>query len=94
MANTIGKFDYDITKMGKNDPVPFDPFIHLCLKSSGGTTPDGAPTLSPNLMTDREIDEYIQDLKRDLDAVGSKAKRALAAAKQRTRELVEQRLTE
>jgi hypothetical protein len=90
MTNTIGKFDYEVIKMGKSDELPFDPIIHLCLRSYGSTTKDGAPTLSPNLMTDREIDEYIQALKNDLDAVGKKAKRALESAKQRTRELLEQ----
>lgn len=84
MANTIGKFDYEITKMGENDQLPFDPIVILYLKSYGVKSPGGVPTLSPTLMTDSEIDMYIQELKRDLDVVGRNAKKALATAKKQT----------
>ena len=91
MSKTIGKFDFEITKMSKDDSIPFDPILKICLKNYGGTTRDGSPTLSANLMTEREIDEHIQYLKADLDALSGKAKRALANAKEQTLNLVTSR---
>ena len=88
MSTTIGKFDFEVTKMKKGDPMPFDPIVKICLKNYGGTTRDGSPTLSANLMTEIEIDEHIKYLKDDLDALSKKAKRALATAKEQTMTLV------
>ena len=88
MSKTIGKFDFEVTKMGKDDPLPFDPIVKICLKSYGATTRDGSPTLSANLMSATEIDEHIRYLKDDLDALSTKAKRALEVAKKQTLILV------
>ncbi len=81
MSNTIGQFDYRIIKMGKNDKgsLPFNPIVTITLDhwpSDKGDTPQ----ISPNLMTESEIEHHIQALKDDLDAVGKKAKSALHKA--------------
>jgi histone H3/H4 len=91
MRSTTGKIDFDVSEMGKNDSLPFDPIVRLCFKSYGDTTADGSPLLSPKLLSDQEIDEYVQLLKADLDNVASKAKHALASAKRRTLNLVNNR---
>ena len=86
MANTIGLFSYSITKKGKSDPIPFDPWIVITLAYWGSLPePDGAPTVSAHLMTEREIDDHIQNLKNDLDAVATKAKQALLRSKRLAR---------
>lgn len=93
MANTIGQFDYEVTKMDKDSQLPFNPHILLCLKHFGATTRDGAPTISANLLTEQEIDFHIGQLKADLDKLAGAAKAALKKAQERTRELVKQRGT-
>ena len=91
MANTIGKFDYEITRMDKRNRPPFNPYLQLCLKEYGGTTRDGAPTISANLMTEQEIVDYVKFLKDDLDAVAANAKRALKRAIEETQKIVSSR---
>lgn len=81
MTNRLGKFDYEITKAKSGSNLPFNPRLQFCLKEYGQTTSDGAPTISPSLMTDQEIDEYVKLLKDDLDAVSKNAKKALRKAK-------------
>ena len=93
MPKTIGKFDYEITKMDKDADLPFDPYLRLCLKTYGNTSRDGSPLISANLMTDHEIMEYIAQLKDDLDAVAKSAKAALARAKAQTLQQVSGRLS-
>ena len=84
MANTIGRVDFELTAMPKVLPPgqePFQPFINFCAAHSGGVTHDGQlPLLSPRLMSAEEIDEFVSALKKDLDAVARRAKRALAAS--------------
>lgn len=84
MSNTIGRFDFEVIAPGENDPYPFDPAIKLCVKNYGDSTRDGLPTMSANLMSEREIDDRIRDLKEDLEVLGKKAKRALASAREQT----------
>ncbi len=91
MPNTIGKFDYEVTRMNKDDRSPFSPVLKLCLKEYGATTRDGAPTVSADLMTEQEIADYVQSLKDDLDAVAAKAKRALKQAVNDTHKIVSTR---
>ena len=45
---------------------------------------DGWPILSPSLISENEIDSYIQLCKEDLDRVGKEAKRALRDTNSRT----------
>lgn len=93
MSKTIRQFDYRVYKMKKTDTLPNDPIVQIILehwmRDSGGD----APIISPHLMTEGEIDEHIQALKADLDAVGKRAKAALAQAKTETRAIVSARNT-
>lgn len=93
MANTIGRFDFEATEMEKEGSLPFDPIIRLCLKVSHGNTRDGFPLISPDLMSEAEIDEYILQLKADLESVGRSAKIKLKKSKEKTLNLVNQRST-
>ncbi len=80
MANTIGRFDFELTAMQQPRPadaLPFCPFVRFCLAHSSPATRDGFSSISPNLMTEAEVDEFIAALKKDIDAVGSRAKTAL-----------------
>ncbi len=91
MSKTIGQFHYEVTKMAKDSRIPFDPFVHFCLKHCGGTAKNGLPTISAQLMTECEIDHHVQELKRDLDALGRLAKAALQRAHEETQRLVSER---
>jgi hypothetical protein len=89
MAKTIKQFTYSVTKMGRAD-VPVNPWVHIELQH-WGTREEGAPVISPDLVTSVEIDEHIRALKEDLDAVGAAAKHALTKAQDFTRETVMKR---
>lgn len=91
MKNTIGQFDYRIHKMNKGDKMPFSPIVEVVLQH-WSTSGHEAPIVSPHLMSELEIDEHIQNLKNDLDAVGKNAKKALQGAKERTMEIVSARV--
>ena len=91
MQNTLGKFDYEVTKIDKEFSLPFDPYILLCLKEFGVTTRDGAPTISSKLMTEQEIVFHIEQLKLDLDKLARSAKAALLNAKNQTQDLLNQK---
>ena len=86
MANTVGTFDYRILAPKKGD-LPFNAIVHIVLKR-WSTIEDRQPCLSPQLMTEQEIDWHIQAYKDDLDHVGRLAKRALNRANGRTLECV------
>ena len=75
MAKTIGAFDYRIHKP-KIGSVPFPATVYIIPKDYT-TGEDGWPRLSPDLMSEQEIDEYVQACKEDLDHLGRLAKRAL-----------------
>lgn len=90
MSNTIGKFGYAIVKMKKSDELPFNPVVHICLQS-WSTLSDGAPTVTPELMTEREIDWNVKALKDDLDSVGRKAKAALVRANTSTLKIISEK---
>ena len=78
MARTIGRFDFiHIPSEGKHSPI-----IKISLRK--WSEPEAEPLkgkiiISPDLMTEYEIDEYVDLLKKDLDAVRAKAKKKLAA---------------
>ena len=90
MSNTIGRFGFQIVKMKESDKIPFSSIVTICL-DRWTKTKDGAPTISPHLMTEREIDNYIRDLKDDLDSVGRKAKAALKRARESTQKILAKR---
>lgn len=79
MNKTIGKFGYTIAKMKKSDNQPFRPFVHIYLKKYT-TEENGVPIVTPQLMSEREINGNIKQLKDDLENVGRKAKTALVRA--------------
>lgn len=92
MSNsTIGQFDISVTQMDERSKLPFDPWVVIQLKRWGKADEDGAPTISAHLMSESEIDEHVAALKADLDAVSSRAKRALRAARADSLKLVQQR---
>jgi hypothetical protein len=91
MAKTIGIFRYDIVKMKKTDVIPGSSFVHICLQRWSRDESD-VPILTPQLMTDGEIDGYVNALKADLDSVGRRAKAALARAKASTLKIVADRM--
>lgn len=68
---------YAIVQMDE-DGQPFSPIVHIELVASE----------SRDLMTNREIDEYVRQLKSDLDETGKQAKSALEKAKTQTAKFV------
>ena len=89
MGKTIGQFGYRIRAPKKRRGVSFIPFkaiVHV-VPTHYSKDEDGWPRLSPELMSEQEIDGHLQELKKDLDRVGRLAKRALQRANQRTHEL-------
>lgn len=82
MTKTIGRFDFETIEAETENVLQFGPTIRLCLKFFG-TTSGGFPTISPDLMTEDEIDYYVAQLKADLDAVGKSAKEKLKKSKEK-----------
>ena len=83
MAKTVGRFDFRIVASKKGD-IPFNAIVHIVPKTYSSDE-DGRPLLSPQLMTEQEIDWHVQVYKEDLEHVGRLAKGALRRANQRTR---------
>ena len=78
MAKTIGQFDFEIIH-GKS-AIPHPPIIHIIPKHFSRDQ-EGWPRLSPELMSEIEIDGYIRACKEDLDSVGERAKAAFKRAR-------------
>jgi hypothetical protein len=78
MTNTIQVFDYDVL-LGTTSHA--SPRIVICLQrwSEVGEKENRKITISAHLMTEREIDHHIKELKADLEEVRIKAKQALRA---------------
>lgn len=89
MTGTIGRFTYKIIAPRKED-MPFNAIVQVGPKM-WSTDEDDWPILSPNLMTEAEIDHHINALKADLDKVGRLAKKALKRANEKTMALVSAR---
>jgi len=88
MSNTLNKFDYVMVKMDRKDNeelLPFVPFVEITLKQWGTSSYHEAPSLSGQLITHKEIDDHVQALKEDLDAVGKRAKDALTKSQEGAR---------
>ena len=86
VTKTVGRFSYRILAPKKEDEIPFKAIVHIIPKFYSFDGKDGWPLLSPQLMTEQEIDWHVQAYKEDLDHVGRLAKRALQRANERTRE--------
>ena len=84
MAKTVGRFGYRILAPNIGDK-PFNAIVHIVPKTYS-TDNEGRPLLSPQLMSEQEIDWHVQAYKEDLDNIGKLAKRALQRANERTRE--------
>jgi hypothetical protein len=76
VVNTIKKFHFVIVK-NKYNEMPMNPIINICVSNWTISDRSDAPIVTPDLMTDREMDEYIRYLQDDLAAVGLAAKAAL-----------------
>jgi hypothetical protein len=74
MDDTVGRFDFAIA--GGPDSSTF-PFVRIRLQRWSTSESNGL-LVSAQLMTPKEIDDCIDSLKEDLDAVGKRAKDALA----------------
>ena len=75
MSKTIGQF----THVLHGGPETYtSPIVRIRLKQ-WSEDEEGHVSISPHLMTLREIDYHIDALIKDLEAVRSRAKRALAA---------------
>ena len=81
MAETLGKFGCK----ARPGIAGADVYIFQVYGSQGE---DGHRFLSWSLMSDYEIDYFIQACKEDLDHVGELAKRKLKRANQKTHELI------
>ena len=75
MTKTIGRFTY-VLHGGPEDHT--SPVVQICIKR-WTEDEEGHVVISPHLMTAREIHGHIDALIKDLGAVRSSAKRALAA---------------
>lgn len=75
MSKTIGQFTHVLYGGPENLTGPI---VEICL-DHWSKDKEGNVLISPHLMTDGEIDEHIDALIEDLEAVRSRAKRALAA---------------
>ena len=72
-------FDYEVVA-SSDTPIPFPPIVYIVPKHY---SPDetGWPRLSPQLMSEGEIDEFIKSCKQDLDRAGRLANAALKRAR-------------
>lgn len=71
-----------LTVAPKKNEVPFPPFVHIYL-SCASKDNDGRNLMSPELMTDIEVDETIDYLIKQLEKARKKAKSELMKAKQK-----------
>ena len=75
---TKGKFGFH-QGGGKHEPSPAASYVQIYVKSSAlSRTPDLA--ISAHLMTEAEIDEFMDDALAELEEIRIDAKKALAAA--------------
>ena len=75
---TKGKFDFDRAG-GEHEPGPAAAYVQIYVKSSAlSRAPDLA--ISAHLLTEAEIDEFIDDALAELEEIRVDAKKALAAA--------------
>ena len=75
MSKTIGQFTHVLHGGPENHTSPV---VQICLNRVRRNQ-EGRVLISPHLMTAREINDHIDALIKDLEAVCSRAKRALAA---------------
>ncbi len=67
---------------GKDKHYPTSPVVNICLKgwmSNEEKGDKGPPIISPDLMTEDEIDLHVKKLKSELETIRIEAKEALRA---------------
>lgn len=84
MASTIGTFDSFVIAPQK-DELPFFPIARLYLQMWSHNEGKNLPLITPRLMNDKEIDYWVDALKRELDRAGRKAKGDLKRANEKIR---------
>lgn len=89
MAKTIGQFTYKVIAP-KDDDSPFSAFVHIG-PENWSMDESNWPSLTPQLMSEGEIDYHIAAFKEDLDRVGKQAKAALRRANEQTLKAVSAR---
>ena len=92
MTKTIGVFDCKVNSP-KEGGVAFNANVTIG-PVTYSSDKNGRISLTPHLMTEGEIDWYVDALKKDLDYVSRKAKKALKTANEKTRQMVTMRIGE
>ena len=87
----MAEVDVWLRAPGKDDP-PFIPIANLWL--SVYSKVNGKVLLSPELISDEEIDYWVDDLIRQLESVRNSAKKRLSKAQYDERENLRKRLEE
>jgi hypothetical protein len=75
MSGPIGRFGFEVFGGGSESLSPA-----IVLVVERWRAEENAPSISPNLMSEREVDEYIASLKADLDRISRRAKAVLRNA--------------
>lgn len=78
MGNTIGRFGYVLLD-GRKAPIRTNSIVQFCVER-WSESEQKVPLISPHLMTDGEISQYGEALKKDIDEVVRNAREALARA--------------
>jgi hypothetical protein len=78
LANTIKQFYFAVRggRASKPDEISTTPIINIHLRRWTTLPASETPVISPDLMSEREIDEHVKLLKDDLNAVAEAAKKA------------------
>jgi hypothetical protein len=86
----MATIDFKIQYLSKKGEMPFKPIVNLYL-STYGTDKDGKILLSYELMSEMEIDNYIDGLINDLEKIRRKAKKSWRDKDKQTDEIVKTR---
>lgn len=84
MASITDTFDSFVIAP-KKDELPFFPIARLYLQMWPHDEGNDLPLITPQLINDKEIDYWVDALKRDLDRAGRKAKGDLKRANEKIR---------
>ena len=63
----------------KNSALRHAPIAQVCVKTESRTTADGPLSLTPECVSFREFEVWVDKLKEELDAIKSKARKKFAA---------------
>jgi hypothetical protein len=84
MKKPIGTFDFNLDSIGPYEPG--SPVVTIALQTWSKDN-SGRPLISPHLMTESEIDFYVEALRADLAAVALQAKAGLRSKRKREQAL-------